>query len=87
MFIGLKDDIKLCIDINGIEVQMTDNVKILGTTIDSMLNSNKHVQTTCKKLQISQSFFLELLQTLSTKKTLCYTIHLYRQISTTDLDV
>ena len=25
MFIGLKDDIKLCIDINGIVIQMTDS--------------------------------------------------------------
>ena len=49
MFIGLKDDIKLCIDINGIVVQMTDSVKLLGVTIDSMLNFNQHVQSICKK--------------------------------------
>ena len=49
MFIGLKDDIKLCIDINGIVVQMSNNVKLLGVTIDSMLNFNQHVQSICKK--------------------------------------
>ena len=43
MFIGLKDDIKLCIDLNGIVVQMTDIVKLLGVTIDSMLNFYQHV--------------------------------------------
>ena len=26
MFIGLKDDIKLCVDVNGIVVQITDCV-------------------------------------------------------------
>ena len=49
MFKGLKDDIKLCIDINGIVVQMADSVKLLGMTIDSMLNFNQHVQLICKK--------------------------------------
>ena len=49
MFIGLKDDIKLCIDIKGIVVQMTNSVKLLGVTIDSMLNFNQHVQLICKK--------------------------------------
>ena len=49
MFIALKDDIKLCIDVNGIVVQMTDCVKLLGVTIDSMLHFNQHVQSICKK--------------------------------------
>ena len=79
MFIGLKDDIKLCIDINGIVVQMTDSVKLLGVTIDSMLNFNQHVQSICKKLQKKSGLFLELLQTLNTKKMSCYIIRLYYQ--------
>ena len=45
MFIGLKDDTKLCIDINGIVVKMTDDVKLLGVTIDSKLNFNQYVQS------------------------------------------
>ena len=45
MFIGLKDDTKLCIDINGIVVKMTDGVKLLGVTIDSKLNFNQCVQS------------------------------------------
>ena len=44
MFIDLKDDIKSCIDILGIAVQMTDSVKLLGVTIDSMLSFDQHVQ-------------------------------------------
>ena len=49
MFLGLKDDINLCIDIHGTVVQMTDSVKLLGVTIESMLNFNQHVQSICKK--------------------------------------
>ena len=72
MFIGLKDDIKLCIDINDNMVQMTDSLKLLGVTIDSMLNFNQHVQITCKKASNKVRAFLELSQTLNTKK--CYAI-------------
>ena len=74
MFIGLKDDIELCTDINGIVVQMTNSVKLLGVTIDSMLNFNQHVQLICKKLQIKSELFLEWLQTLNAKKIVSYII-------------
>ena len=43
MFISLKDVIELCIDINGIVTQMTDSVKLLGVSTDSMLRFNQHV--------------------------------------------
>ena len=49
MFIGLTDDIKLCIDVIGTMVQTTDSVKLLGVTTDSTLNFNRHVQKICKK--------------------------------------
>ena len=49
MFLGLKDDINLCIGIHGTEVQMTDSAKLLGVAIYSMLNFNQHVQSVCKK--------------------------------------
>ena len=49
LFIGLKDDIKLCIDVNGIVIQMRDSVKPFGVTIDYMLYFNQHVQSICKK--------------------------------------
>ena len=45
----IKDDINLCIDVHGTVVQMTDSVKLLGVTIDSMLNFNQHVQSIFKK--------------------------------------
>ena len=74
IFIGLKDDIKLCIDVNGIVVQMTDSVKLLGVAIDSMANFNQHVHSMCKKASNKVRAFLELLQTLNTEKLLCYII-------------
>ena len=43
MFIGLKDNIKLYIGINGIVTPMTDSVKLLGISTDSMLRFNQHV--------------------------------------------
>ena len=48
-FMGMNDDIKLCIDIGGIVIQMTDSVKLLGVKIDLILNFKKHVQTICEK--------------------------------------
>ena len=45
MFMDLKDDIKVCFDINDIVVQMTDSVKVLGATIDSMSSFSHHIQS------------------------------------------
>ena len=52
LLIGLKDDIKLCIDVNSIVIQMTDSA-----TIDSMLNFNQHEQSIWKKLQVKSELF------------------------------
>ena len=43
MYIGLKDNIKLCVDINGIVTQMTDSVKLLGVSTEAMLRSDQYV--------------------------------------------
>ena len=40
MFLSLKDDIKLCIDINGIVIQQTDSVKLFIN-----YNVNEHRMT------------------------------------------
>ena len=45
----MKDDIKLCIDINGIVIQLTDGVNLLDVTINSMLSFNQQVQSICRK--------------------------------------
>ena len=73
LFIGLKDDIKLCIDINGIVVQMTDSVKLLGVTIDSMLNFNQHVQSICKNASKKVRAFSRIAPNLEYEKK-CHAI-------------
>ena len=74
MFIGLKDDTKLCIDINGIMFQMTDSAKLLGVTVDSMLNFNQHVQSICKKASNKFRAFSRIAPDLEYEKMLCYII-------------
>ena len=83
MFLGLKDDLKLCIDINGNVVEMTDSVKLLGITIDSKLNFKEHVMSICKKRQTKSEPFLGLLQILNMRRAPYYTILLYCPISIT----
>ena len=69
MFLGLKDDPKLCIDINGNVVQMTDSVKLLGITIDSKLNFKQHVQSICKKASNKVRAFSRIAQNLDYEKS------------------
>ena len=74
MFIGLKVGIKLCIDIIGIVVQTTNSVKLLGVTIDSVLNFNQHVQLIRKKASNKARAFSRIAPNLEYEKMLCYII-------------
>ena len=47
IFLGLKENHELCIDIRGNIIEMSDTVKLLGVTIDSKLKFNGHVKTIC----------------------------------------
>ena len=53
MLIGLKDAINLCIDINGIVVQMTDSVKLLGVAIDSTSTSTSMYNQSVENFKLS----------------------------------
>ena len=72
MFLGLKDGIKLCININGIVIHMTDSLKLLDVTIDFMLNFNHHVQSICKATSNKTRAFLELLQISNTRQIIVH---------------
>ena len=73
MFLDLKDDSKLCIDINGNVVQMTDSVKLLGITFDSKLNFKPHVQSICKKTSNKVRAFSRIAPNLDyEKRTILY---------------
>ena len=49
MFIDQIVDIKVCIDVNTVVVQMTDRIKLLGVTTDSMVSFDQYVQSICQK--------------------------------------
>ena len=48
MFMGLETGKKLNLEINGICIRITEEVKLLGITIDSKLQFQSHVETICK---------------------------------------
>ena len=39
----------VCVNILGSDIQSSDSLKLLGTTIDSKMNFNDHISTVCKK--------------------------------------
>ena len=60
--------------INGIVVQKTDSVNLLGVKIDSVLNFNKHVQSICIKASDKVRAFSRIALSLEYEKMLCYII-------------
>ena len=80
MFIGLTDDIRIFIDINGKVAQMTDSVKLLGVTIDTKLNFNQQAQSICKKYSNKVRAFSKVAPNLHYEKMLYHKILLYCQI-------
>ena len=49
MFLGLKRNINLCLEINGKILLPSKSVKLLGVEIDNKLNFLPHIETMCKK--------------------------------------
>ena len=82
MFIGLKGDIKLCIDIIGIVIQMNNCVKLLVVTIDSMLNFNQHVQVIYKKASNKVRAFSRIAPNLEYEKN----VMLYNSFALSDFN-
>ena len=39
----------VCVNILGSDIESSDSLKLLGTTIDSKMNFNDHISTVCKK--------------------------------------
>ena len=48
LFMGLEIGQKLNLEINGISIRTTEDVKLLGITIDSKLQFQSHVEGICK---------------------------------------
>ena len=49
IFLGIKEDHELSIEINGDVIKMSDTVKLLGVIIGSKLRFNEHVKIICQK--------------------------------------
>ena len=69
MFLGLKDDSKLCLDIDRNVIQMTDSIKLLGITSDSKLSFKQHVQSICKKTSNKVRAFSRIAPNLDYEKS------------------
>ena len=80
IFFGLKEDHDLCIEINGDTIKMSNNVKLLGVTIDSKLRFNDHIEIFCQKTNNKVIAFSRVVGTWSPERLAYYITHLYSQI-------
>ena len=57
MIVGLNQDSKLCLEIDEKIIPSTNQVKLLGITIDAKLKFDTHVESLCVKANRSVSAF------------------------------
>ena len=57
MFMGLNKDNKLCLEIDEKIIPSTNQVELLGITIDAKLKFDTHVESLCVKVNRSVSAF------------------------------
>ena len=60
MFLGLKGQRRLRLNINDNKSSATDHAKLLGIEVDNKLKFNKHVKTLCSKVTKKISAFSRL---------------------------
>ena len=70
MFLGLKGQRRLRLNINEDTLSATDHVKLLGIEIDNKLKFNKHVQMLCSKVNKKISDFCRLNSYISREQAL-----------------
>ena len=76
MFLGMREQPKLALEINNITIPLTDRVKLLGVTIDSQLKFDDHIKALCQTANRKVSAFSRVANFLNYKKVGSYTIHL-----------
>ena len=79
MFLELNEKHKLRLNIEGVKISSTKNVKLLGIEIDNQLRSNKHIKTLCDETNRKFSAFRRLNIYLSREtgnETVQYSSHL-----------
>ena len=76
MFLGLNEKHKLRLNIEGVKISATKNVKLLGIEIDNQLRFSKHVKTLCDKTNKKVNAFRRLNMYLSREQAmkLCNTV-------------
>ena len=57
MFLGTKRDQRLCLTIVDQNIKLCQQVKLLGVTIDSRLNFDKHILELCRKVNKKMNAF------------------------------
>ena len=65
MFLGLSDQRRLRLNIEGQKLSATDTVKLLGIQIDKKFKFNKHIHEICSKVNQKVSAFARLNKYLS----------------------
>ena len=70
MFVGLKGQRRLRLNINENKLSETDHVKLLGIGIDSKVKCSNHVKTLCSKVNIKFSAFPRRNTYISREQTL-----------------
>ena len=68
MFLGLKKNQNLVLEINGEAITTSKEVKLLGVTIDSKLNFKSHVKALCVKTNRKVSAFARVARYLDLQK-------------------
>ena len=68
MFLGLKKNQNLALAINGNVIANSDEVKLLGVTIDSQLNFKSHVKGLCAKANRKANAFARVAKYIDFQK-------------------
>ena len=68
IFLGLKINNLLCLNIDGQKIKQSEHVKLLGVQIGSKLNFNVHVKELCKKMNQKLSAFSRMRPFLNREK-------------------
>ena len=68
MFLGMREQPKLALKINDITIPLTDEIKLLGVTIDFQLKFNDHIKALCQIADRNVSTFSRVANFLNYEK-------------------
>ena len=68
MFLGMREQPKLTLEINDITIPLTDKVTLLGVTIDSQLKFDDHMKALCQTANRKVSAFSRVANFLNYQK-------------------